>query len=57
MELAAELRKRGYEPGWADEPEVPGKQNPGYQVVYDDDGRYFRIADPVRSLVLIARRV
>ena len=57
MELVAELRKRGYEPGWADELEVPSKQNPSYQVIYDDDGCYFRIADSIRSLVLIARRI
>lgn len=56
MELVTELRKRGYEPGWADELEVPSKQNPEYQVVYDEDGCCFRIADPIRSLILIAQR-
>ena len=55
-ELVAELRTRGYEPGWATEVEVPSKQSPGYQVVYDDDGRYFRIADRPHGLVLIAKR-
>ena len=55
-ELITELRRKGYEPGWAHELEIPGKQNPAYQVVYDDDGRYFRIADRVRDLALIAQR-
>ena len=56
MEVAAQLRTKGYEPGWADELEVPSKQNSDYQVVYDEDGCCFRIADPVRSLILIVQR-
>src|SRR4029077_5621542 len=47
-ELVAELRTMGYEPGWADDVEVPSKQSPCYQVVYDNDGRYFRTAARLR---------
>jgi Domain of unknown function (DUF4062) len=43
--LANKLRSKGYQPGWAAEVEVPSKQSPSYQVVYDEDGHFFRIAE------------
>jgi hypothetical protein len=53
--LCAELQRKGYTMGWAAEVEIPGKQNGAFQVVYDDDGHYFKIADRVRDLALVAQ--
>jgi len=53
--LCAELQRKGFTMGWAAEAEIPGKQNGAYQVVYDDDGRYFKIEDRVRDLALVAQ--
>lgn len=49
-------REKGYEPGWASEVDLPGREGTDLEIVYDEDGRYFRIPDPHRSLILIRKR-
>jgi hypothetical protein len=53
--VTAKFRQKGYDLGWAAESEVSARHNWTNELVYDDDGRYFRVPDPVRSLALIVR--
>jgi len=57
VDLCEEFRSKGFEPGWAAESELPGKLTSDFQMVYDEDGLYFRIPDRLQSLALIVRRL
>lgn len=54
--ITNQIREKGYEPGWASEVDLPGREGTEFETVYDEDGRYFRIPDPYRSLILIRKR-
>jgi hypothetical protein len=56
LELCDQFRAKGFEPGWAAESELPGRLSADFQLVYDDDGLYFRIPDRLQTLALVVKR-
>jgi hypothetical protein len=54
--MIPELGRKGFTLGWHYEIDALDKQGPDFQVVYDDDGRYFKVIDQPSNLVLVAIR-
>jgi hypothetical protein len=54
-EIQKQQEARGMKFHWGALAEIGRRFEEGYRIVYDDDGRYFRIADPVGDLVLMRK--
>lgn len=53
--LCNKIRERGWQPGWASERGLTDQLGESYEIVYDEDGLYFRIEDIPSSLILIRK--
>lgn len=54
-EIINRCQDRGFEFGWAHYVKLTTRSAEGWEIVYDDDGRYFCISDTPYDLVLIAK--
>lgn len=55
-EVANTLQARGLRCGWINEPDLAQRRAEGWEIVYDDDGRYFRSRDSPHDQILITRQ-
>ena len=53
--LIERFRAQGYTLGWNREDGISARLADGREIVYDEDGRYFRITDPHSDLILIRK--
>lgn len=53
--LIERFRAQGYTLGWNREDGISARLGDGWEIVYDEDGRYFRITDPHSDSILIIK--